>query len=365
MITILLISVCVIFIFEFLFFIYGLRKATDLKRNYKYEPFVSVVVAARNEEANIRKCLESLSRLEYIPDKLQIIVVNDQSTDATESLIKEVTLNDIRFKLVNAVNGEGKLKGKANALAQGIGISNGEIILFTDADCVVQPKWVRETVSYFTDDVGIVAGFTILEAKSIFAGFQSLDWIFLYSVASATATLGFPLTAVGNNLAVRRTAYNSVGGYPGIPFSVTEDYMLTRRIIEQTGLKMAFPLNENTSIISKACETWKQLFHQRKRWGVGALDMVTIGFVVFGVPYALLLLLLLGLFFIPSFHVLICLAIKFLLEIILILFSLKQLKSGSYIKYYLFFEMYYFIYVLVLPWISIFSKKVLWKDRSL
>ena len=365
MITTLLLIFGAAFIVELSVFFYGLRKSEKTATVTDFEPKVSIIVAARNEEAKISNCLTSLSKIEYPIEKLEIIIVNDQSTDKTESLIKSVVEKDSRFKLVNAQPGTGHLIGKANALSQAIDVSKGEIILFTDADCDVPVSWVKSTVPYFTKEVGIVGGFTILKADSIFAGLQSLDWVFLYSVACATATIGFPLTAVGNNLAIRRTAYDTVGGYNQIPFSVTEDYMLTRKIIEKTGLKMVFPLDMKTLILSHACKTWSQLYHQRKRWGIGALDMVAYGFFIFGIPYALNLLLLTSIFFTPWNIFLIAVGLKFIFELLLESYSLKKIGSLRYIKYFLFFEFYYFIYVLALPWVAISSGKVKWKGRIL
>jgi cellulose synthase/poly-beta-1,6-N-acetylglucosamine synthase-like glycosyltransferase len=365
MITSLLIGVCCVFVLEFTIFLYGLKKSEKTKNKIEQELSASIIVAARNEEASIRDCLESLTKIEYPFRKLEIIIVNDQSTDRTESIIKEFVERDTRFRLVNAKAGKGHLIGKANALSQAIDISNGEIILFTDADCIVPPSWVKSTISHFAKDVGIVGGFTILKAENIFEGLQSLDWVFLYSVASAAATLGFPLTAVGNNLAVRRTAYDAVGGYSKIPFSVTEDYLLTREILSKTGLKMRFPLNKNTVILSRACSTLKQLYHQRKRWGIGALDMVTAGFFAFGIPFAFILILLISLLFTPLNLFLLVLGIKLIMEIIFTGYSLKRMGAIGYIKYFIFFEIYLVIYVLALPWVALLNRKVLWKDRLL
>ena len=172
------------------------------------------------------------------------------------------------------------MRGKANALAQGIHQSSGEILLFTDADCTVPRQWVRTTVQYFTDDVGVVGGFTLLKANRIFEGIQSLDWIFLFSLASSMAGLNRPLTAIGNNVGIRRAAYTAVGGYEVIPFSVTEDYALVHTIYQNTTYRVVFPINPETVVISSACRTLHHLYHQKQRWGVGGLDMVFRGKVI-------------------------------------------------------------------------------------
>ncbi len=170
----------------------GLTLSEKAVRAERYEPSVSVIVAARNEEEHIGDCVASLLQLDYPPAKLEIIIVNDNSTDQTANRISSFLGKSPSLKMLTVVPGTGTMRGKANALAQGIHQSSGEILLFTDADCIVPRQWVRTTVQYFTDDVGVVGGFTLLTANRIFEGIQSLDWIFLFSLASSMAGLNRP-----------------------------------------------------------------------------------------------------------------------------------------------------------------------------
>ena len=86
--------------------------------------------------------------------------------------------------------------------------------MMTDADCTVPPGWIEETVKYYTDDsIGLVPGFTAIRHRNIFEAIQTIDWFSLFTVASATTAIGFPVTAVGTNFTVRRAAYDAVGGY--------------------------------------------------------------------------------------------------------------------------------------------------------
>ena len=105
-------------------------------------PDVSVIVAARNEEENILRCLKSLDRLEYPEDKLQIILVDDRSTDNTQNLVDNFIIDKPKFTKIVTKKEIGRLKGKTNALANALEIASGEIILTTDADCVVTATWV-------------------------------------------------------------------------------------------------------------------------------------------------------------------------------------------------------------------------------
>ncbi len=361
----LLIIAGILFTLEVTGFLWGLYKSQKLRRNEGFEPFVSIIVAARNEEENITPCLESLALLDYQKDKIEIVIVNDQSQDKTEEIIRDFIEYKQHFKLVNAQPGKGNLKGKANALSQGIEVSNGEIILFTDADCIVPKTWVKETVSLFTDNVGIVGGFTLLQAKNTFEGIQSLDWLYVFGVACATSSLGIPLTGVGNNLAVRRSLYNKVGGYNQIHFSVTEDYALTRSILTKTGYKMAFPFSRNSLVISSPCFTFIDLYRQKIRWGVGGLDMITAGFVIFGVVFVFNILLIVGLILKMGFLLVLAVLLKIFIDFSFISYLLIKMNKYSYIRYFIAFEIYFFIYPILLPSLAYFTKNVKWKDRKL
>ncbi len=361
----LLIIVTSLVIVEFIILLVGLVESTKTKHNYEFEPSVTIIVAARNEEHSIKPCLESLSKLHYPAEKLEIIVVNDQSSDGTEEIIKNHIVNYQHFKLINTSPGAGHLIGKVNAVTQGIEASKNEFILFTDADCVLPKNWIKQTVSYFQNHVGVVGGFTVLSANNTFEGIQSLDWIYLFSVGSAAATLGFPLTGVGNNLAVRRKDYEQTGGYRVIPFSVTEDYALTQAIVKKNKSKMVFPLDEKTMVTSLACPTWKNLFRQKQRWGVGGLDMVTMGFVVFSLPFAFNILIMVGGLLISPLHWMLALISKLTIDSIFLTYALHKLKVKNYMKYFFAFELYLFIYSLLLPFVAILTKKIIWKERSL
>lgn len=361
----LLYSFISLYILEYIIFLYGLIKATKLQKNDSFLPSVSIIVAARNEEKNILNCLKSLHNLNYPREKLDIIIVNDQSTDRTKEIVEDFIKDKHHFRLINSEISQTHLKGKVNAISQGIDISKGEILLFTDADCIVQPEWVKATVSYFTENVGIVGGYTFLKAENAFEGIQSLDWIYLFNIASSSATLGFPLTGIGNNLALRRTDYYNIGGYRNIKFSVTEDYALTQAILRKTKSKMAFPLNKKTLITSLPCKNFLELYRQKKRWGVGGLDMIPIGFAVFSIPFILNILILLQLLFFNINVLILPILLKILMDLLLLLFSTKKLGLLRYLKYFLIFEIYLFVYVTLLPIIVMASKEVVWKDRRL
>jgi cellulose synthase/poly-beta-1,6-N-acetylglucosamine synthase-like glycosyltransferase len=331
-----------------------------------YTPSVSVIIAARNEEANIRACLESVSKLTYPKELLEVIVVNDRSTDATQGIIEEFTTWHSFITLVNAVEDpNGKLKGKTNAIAQGVDVARGKIILFTDADCIVPERWVEETVKYYSEEnVGLVAGFTSLRATNIFEGIQALDWFVLFSIAAATIRLHFPVTAVGNNLSVRRKAYDAVGGYRTIPFSVTEDYALFNAITSPKSWKAKFPIDAGTLVHSLPCGSWAELFRQKKRWFTGGAEMNLKSIMLFATGFVFKALLSLNLVFSGLTVVLIPLLVKCSADYLLVRPALSTFKKSNLLKYFLPFELYYICYVVLFPPLVLLNRNVKWKERE-
>jgi cellulose synthase/poly-beta-1,6-N-acetylglucosamine synthase-like glycosyltransferase len=156
----------------------GLKKSGSIVKNDSdFLPLVSVLVAGRNEEHNIVNCIKSLMKLNYPKEKLQIILINDNSDDRTEELMLKATKGISEFLVLNTKDYTGAgLKGKVNALSYGISKSIGELYMMTDADCEVPTEWVRDTVKYYNEDTGLICGFTMIDySTSLFAKLQALD----------------------------------------------------------------------------------------------------------------------------------------------------------------------------------------------
>ena len=330
-----------------------------------YRPFVSIIIAARNEEQNIGNCLQSLSTLSYPRDLFEIIIVDDRSADSTASIVRTFAADHPWAKLITAEPGSGEIQGKTNALTQGIDAAKGEILLFTDADCIVRPEWIERTVSYYADEsIGVVAGFTELRAKGQFEEMQTLDWLFLFTVAAATIRLRYPVTAVGNNLSVRKKAYDLVGGYRKIPFSVTEDYALFHAITATKSYRARFPMDPSMLVKSAACSTLTQLHNQKLRWFRGGRDMELKSMGIFGGAYLLNAFLLGGIFVLPAHQIAVALGMKIVVDIGLLLPALMRFKRMSLLRSFPLFEGYFLLYVLLYPVLILLGHSVIWKERS-
>jgi cellulose synthase/poly-beta-1,6-N-acetylglucosamine synthase-like glycosyltransferase len=343
----------------------GASASSGTRLDQGFRPRVAIVIAARNEEDHIGACLDSIVALRYPAELLDVVVVDDRSTDRTGEIIGRFAKVHPHIRALRIETGTALHPGKTNAVMTGVDLSGGEVIMLTDADCTVSPGWVENTVAHFSDpSVGVVAGFTSLIGESRFEQMQALDWFVLTSVAAATARLGFPVTAIGTNLSVRREAYNSVGGYRKIPFSVTEDYALFHAVTASGKWEARFPMDGNTLVRSTACRTLGQLFSQKKRWFTGGRGMDVKSLLIFAFPYTFNFLMLLGVFLAPWWAVGLALGVKLFVDLLLCLPSLVTFRRLSLLFVYPLFEIYYYTYVLLFPPLVMFGGQITWKETK-
>lgn len=170
-------------------------------------PTVSIVIAARNEEANLPAKLENLRRLNYPRDRLQVVIASDGSTDRTAFILQ----NEQTLPLVPVILEESK--GKALALNQAVKHATGEILVFLDARQSVDPNAVSELVSCFVDPaVGAVSGELLLDDA---AGAPSSDALGIYwkiekIVRRLESASGSVVGVTGAIYAIRRELYMEI-----------------------------------------------------------------------------------------------------------------------------------------------------------
>ncbi|MES2386810.1 MAG: glycosyltransferase [Bacteroidota bacterium] len=237
-------------------------------------PQVSLLIAARNEARNIIRCLRSVAALDYPETKLLVLIGDDNSEDETASLIRSFIADKPAFKLIHitAAQPGGKLQGKTNVLAQLAHRAQGDYLFYTDADIALPSAWLKTMLAPLQAGAGIVTGVTVIEGNSLFYRFQSLDWLTATSVISLLAQIKVPVTAIGNNMALRADAYNAVGGYEAIPFSLTEDHALFIAVLEK-GYGFAHLFSSHVTALSTPQPDLPAWFSQHKRWMYGAMQV--------------------------------------------------------------------------------------------
>ncbi len=249
-------------------------------------PFISVIIAARNEEINIGNCLKALSQQTYPFELFEVIVVSDNSIDKTDEIILTFSQQYSNIRLLRIDGIPDGITPKKNAIRQGIYASSGEIILTTDADCIVKPTWIEKMATYFTDEVGMVVGFSQFGEKgqpqSLLENLQALDFLSLMSSAAGSSNVGWPLAASGQNLAYRRCVFDEVGGFAQIGHRVSGDDVLLLQLVNQkTNWKIVFASDAGTYNVTRPEKTLKRLINQRTRWASNGPYQILLNFPFF------------------------------------------------------------------------------------
>lgn len=233
-------------------------------------PTVSVIVAARNEERNIAGLLEMLKQQSYPSDRLEVIVIDDGSTDGTGRILTsfaEQMPNLCHHRLDDISPGWAP---KKRALTMGIDRATGEIILTTDADCRPGPEWVAAMVRPFADpSVGMVSASAPLvsDRNNIWWEALFLDSCAFDALGAAGTGRGLSLTCSGRNLAYRKQLFEELGGFQGVEHFISGDDDLLMQKMAATGQwRLKFVLSSDALVPSPAPDTFGAFIRQRMRF---------------------------------------------------------------------------------------------------
>ncbi len=250
-------------------------------------PTVSVLLAVRNEAPLILRCLHALDQaVVQSRHSVEVLIGEDHSEDGTRALITAFIIDKPAYQLIDIAHPTGPAKAKGNVIMQLARHAQGEFLLVTDADTAVPLTWINGMVAGFGPRTGIVTGFTVMVGPSLMARLQAVDWVLALGLVQLAAWVGQPVCSLGSNMAYRRSAYLSTGGYEQLPPSPTEDLVLFKAIL---GQGWDFAQLSTPDIVAEGLPVtdWKTLLRQRRRWFAGALDLR---------PALLALVLLNGLF---------------------------------------------------------------------
>lgn len=261
---------------------------------------VSIIIAARNEEQHIARCLDSILAQDFPSSMLEVIVVDDHSEDGTATIINEYVLKGVKYLKLFDDDGYGK---KA-ALNKGIAAATHSIIVTTDADCLFHKSWLSRLVSYRkkTNSEMVVAPVSLLASQSISSVFQSLDFISLQGMTMAGVGTGKLNMSNGANLLYNKTAFNAVDGFKGIDHIATgDDMLLMEKISEVFPGTINYCLSKEAIVETEPAISLKAFFQQRIRWASKAvvyksISMKTTLLLVYMLNLSLISCLILGLF---------------------------------------------------------------------
>ncbi len=239
--------------------------------------FMSVVIAARNEEENIGSCLTSIINQTYPENLFEIIVVDDHSSDGTYTIANSLKKNNIKIIRLEDFTAEGKLNSyKKAAIETAISIAKGDIIVTTDADCMVTNGWLQTIASFYSkyDPVFVAAPVVYsdpLRTDSKFLRllkiFQTLDFLSLQGITGASVNKNFHNMCNGANLSYSKKAFLQVSGFEGINNIASGDDMLLMHKIQKVHPdKIRFIKSPNVIVETQAASSLGEFMNQRIRW---------------------------------------------------------------------------------------------------
>lgn len=269
-------------------------------------PKVSVLIAARNEEFRIRKCLDCLEAQDYPRERTEIIVVDDRSTDKTAGILAEYAARVPGFRYLSLSETAAGFSPKKFALSQGLRLATGEIIITTDADCIMAPHWIGALVSEFGPETGLVSGLTTYydAGPGVWNGVQALEFFSYAVVAAALIGLNFPVNGNANNLAYRREVFDEVSGFTSHGGIVSgDDDFLIQAIHKQGRWAIRYAVTPESQVRTEPPTDLRQFWEQRKRWaskcGLYQPKQVAFLALIFAYYLSIPLSLLAGAFYRP------------------------------------------------------------------
>ena len=332
-------------------FTLGWSKLRSIPFSGKPSVFVSIVLAARNEEKNIGKLLSRLIEQDYPGHLFEIIVVNDHSLDQTPAIIDGFS----SFPGLMALHAGEETKGKKQALSLGIGRAQGRLIATVDADCIPGRLWLRTMVNnYETSGCRMVAGpVAIRKPRGIISSFQALELLSLVASGAGAARNGKPIMCNGANLLYEKEAYEEAGGFSGnVHIGGGDDMFLLEKFIRLYRKKsLAFAKDRRAMVHTFASESLRSFLEQRFRW-VAKSPAYRNGFLIFTAVAVLLFNLallgsLLASAFLPGLFPLFLAAflVKCIIDFPILWMATGFADQRKLMAWYLPFQLIYFVFI--------------------
>jgi cellulose synthase/poly-beta-1,6-N-acetylglucosamine synthase-like glycosyltransferase len=225
---------------------------------------VSVIVPALNEEVVIRATINALLLSDHVP--LEIIAVDDGSSDRTAAVLHELALEDLRVRLIRVP----RTMGKAHALNEGIAAAGHELVVTVDADTIVDPDFIRTIVTPLREDhADAVAGnIKVGNRDHLVTVLQSIEYVASQDLKRAFQSSRQMITTLpGAGSAYRKRAILAAGGFNSA--TRAEDTELTLRLAQRNLHLVYCP---QAIARTEAPTTLSALFRQRRRWNLGNMQ---------------------------------------------------------------------------------------------
>ena len=227
-------------------------------------PNVSIIIPAHNAQATLRLCLESVIKLDYPKDSLEVILVDNNSTDSTKEIARSYTVTVLR---------EENVQSSYAARNRGIQHAKGEILAFTDTDCIVSPDWLKKLLTSRSDpEVGCFAG-NIVSYKPQTLAEQYADRDDENHNQLRCLTVGYLPYAQTANVAYRKVVFEDIGLF-NAKFKSGGDVDFTWRMLKHGKFKIVY--EPEAIVYHKHRTSVSGLYRQNRKYGESITDLMKL-----------------------------------------------------------------------------------------
>jgi len=327
-------------------------------------PTISAIVPARNEELNIADCIRSIA---LQPEVLEILVVNDQSTDRTAEIIRKLASEIPILRLLETSDLPAGWVGKNNAVWLGAQQARGRWLLFTDADATLAAGATAKAFHLAEENSAALISFS--PEQKLVSWYEKALIPFVYSRLALKFSFkdvndpnSSAAAANGQFLLIQRTTYDAIGGHASVAGEVLEDVALARRVKQDSwgiwfGSGAGFVTVRMYRSFSQMWAGWRKNLYQLMANSTGGIFSELEG----AFPWMTLVILLFGIKF----------PLATFVGVILLLFRQisygRELASNQFpFKFIIYYIPAVFLYagVLIASYRSYSRGKVAWKGRE-
>jgi len=300
----------------------------------------SIIIPFRNEEKNLPNLLKSIANLNYPHQLIEIIMVDDFSTDKSERICIQWRINNDDIDTTLLENLRLSHSPKKDAIARAMPIAKHDWIVTTDADCTVNKNWLLTLDNYIQqNNPEMIVGAVAYKTKNNwFHRFQQLDLLSLQGTTIGSFGIGKPFMCNGANFAYTKKLFLALDGFNGNnKIAGGDDVFLLQKAVQNQANKVHYLKNTASIVKTKSENDLFQFFMQRVRWA-GKTTSYQNGYAKFLAVIVLLMNLSLvigfGLWLVNCFNLKLLLAaflIKYVVDYLLLYKTNNYLLKGKFL----------------------------------
>lgn len=369
-------GISLLYCFLIFYYLYGWYKTpmSFIPVEPKVREGVTIVVIAHNEEKMISDCLRGLLRQNFPLHLVEIIVVDDHSTDATGTEIKKIEDDRVRMLLLKDYPGFIHPPAfKKSGITLAVDQARYETIVLTDADVRHPPNWLQSVLYPFheRDAVFQTAPVLLTKGNTMLEIMQETEQLVLMLITGAGLYTRLHDMANGANMAFRKKAFMDVKGYEGnYAYASGDDMFLIEKMRKKFPDQISFVKSIQAAVFSTGKKDWSSLLQQRLRWAGKnkGLENKTIQVIWYFI--GLFHFMIIGMIFLALFHqaswwpVLVMIMMKFAADCSVVVFASAFFQRKTILKYFIPLQALYGLYVIRLAWVMIHGKKGNWRNEA-